>query len=153
MMKISSLCDAVFKTSTQRLSNEISSLQGSVSLFRPPNERDSITSSPTQTSNKSPRMKTASAGVFCMKDCHAEKVAGSSSCKCKSEMKSISRQWSGAVSTDVSNAVKGSVVIGTVCGISESHGLFNDHVFKRDVIMVTFATSFQDFDFVNNFCT
>ena len=74
----------------------------------------SAASSPTQTSNRSPRISTASAGVFAMYCHQASKVAGSEACRCRSEIKSTVCHAVGAVSRpSVGAVVRGSADTGS----------------------------------------
>ena len=95
-------------------------------------------------------MKTALAGVFCMKCCHVLKVVLSPVCRCRSEMKSMQCQWAGACTSAASGATRCVVTRAPVAFMSKGHGLFDDHVGHRHVIVVATACRLDGANFVNH---
>ena len=136
--------DAVARTWAQRTSKLLEESESNVMLFV-------AISSPTQTSNRSPSIKTASACVVCMKFCQAPKVAGSLASRCRSEMKSSVRHCGGACSTGQLDALVSATRGGTAAVMLKGDSLFHDHVFNRHVVVVALAAGFDGLDLVNHF--
>src|SRR3990167_1764152 len=101
-------------------------------------------SSPTHASNRSPKIRTASAGVLRREAASAAVVRGRSSCRCRSEMKSMHRHEGGA-------SRKSGVGKGGFPMESDFDSLGDHHVFERDVVMEALAAGFDLFDRINHF--
>src|SRR5678815_1629433 len=106
-------------------------------------------SSPTHASNRSPRMKIASARLSCRKSDHSANALGVLSVRCRSLMKSIARQSRGA--TTVADPIGSAATSRRMPASGQDGGALDRHVLERHIAVAGLAAGLYVLDRVDDF--